>query len=62
MSHQLHEPLGRLSFDLEHHSPLERPQPIMREKKRNENGWDANWHKPFVTDMARRMKHESTRR
>ena len=32
------------------------PQPLMDKEERNENCGYANRHKPFVTDVARRMK------
>ena len=35
---------------------------LTRKKKWNENGWDTDWHKPFIADMTRRMEHQSTRR
>src|SRR5205814_7355327 len=62
MSHQLHKPLFRSSLDFEHHRPLQRPQPVVDEKKRNENRRDTDWHEPFVANIAWRMKHQPLRR
>src|SRR5207249_4590981 len=62
MPHQLHKPIFRSSLDLEHHRPLQRPQPIVDEKKRNENRRNTDRHEPFIADVTRGMKHESVRR
>src|SRR5205823_12696300 len=62
MSHQLHKPLFRSALDLEHHRPLQRPQPVVDEKKRHEDRRNANWHEPFITDVTRRMKHKTVGR
>src|SRR5207253_3439251 len=60
--HQLHKPLFRSALDLEHHRPLQRPQPVVDEKKRHEDRRNANWHEPFITDVTRRMKHKTVGR
>src|SRR5262249_51888261 len=59
MSHQFHEPLRRLSLDLEHHRPLQRPQSVVNKEKRNKNCRYADWYKPLIADVTRRMKRES---
>ena len=50
---------GVSPFDFEHHCPLQRPQPIVHEKKRNEDGRDTDRHEPFIADVTGRMKGES---
>ena len=34
----------------------------MREKKRDEDRRDANWHEPFIANVTRWMKYEPVRR
>jgi len=60
--HELHKPLGRLPLDLQHHRPLQRAQPVVNEKKRHEDGGDADGHEPFIADVTWRMKHKPVRR
>ena len=62
VAHQAHKPLGRFSFDLEHHPALEFPQPLVHEKERNENRRDADRDEPFVADMTGRVKHQALMR
>ena len=59
---QFHEVIGSFAFDFEHHFPFQRPQPVMHEKKRNENRGNPDRHKPFIADVTARMKDESFRR
>ena len=59
MPYQSHEPVGRLSLDFEHHRPLQRAQPVVHEKKRNEDRRDTDRHEPFIADVSWRMKRES---
>src|SRR6185369_9268029 len=56
--HQFHEPLRRFALDFEHHCPLQCPEPIVHEIKRNEDGRDTNRHEPFIADVSWRMKRE----
>src|SRR5439155_5292833 len=51
MPHQFHEPLRRSAFDFEHHRALERAQPVVHEKKWNENRRDADRYKPLIADV-----------
>src|SRR5438034_5541740 len=60
--HQFHKPLFRSALDLEHHRPLQRAQPVVDEKKRNENRLDTNWNEPFITDVTGRMKYKAVSR
>src|SRR5439155_22895672 len=60
--HQLHKPLFRSALDLEHHRPLQRAQPVVNEKKRDEDRGDADWNEPLIANVTWRMKHESVRR
>ncbi len=39
--------------------PLQRAQPVVDEKKRNENRRDADGHEPFIANMTGRMKREA---
>src|SRR5436305_7328468 len=57
--HQLHKPLFRSALDLEHHRPLQRAQPIVDEKKRDEDRRDADRHEPLIADVTWRMKPKS---
>src|SRR5262249_46640221 len=57
--HQLHEPLGRLAFHLEHHRALQRAQPVVREKKWDKDGRYPNWNEPFIPNVTRRMKRQA---
>src|SRR5437773_8789092 len=59
VSHQLHKPLFRSALDLEHHRPLQRAQPVVDEKKRDEDRRDADWHEPLIANVRWRMKRES---
>ena len=58
MPHQFHEPLRRLALDLEHHGSLQCAQPIMDEKKRNEDYRDTDRYEPLVADVTWRMEHK----
>ncbi len=49
-----HEPLSGSALHFEHHRFLQRAQPIVHQKKRNENCRDADRNKPFVADVTRR--------
>ncbi len=40
---------------------LERAQPVVDEKKRNENRRNADRHEPFIADVTRRTKDQSVR-
>ena len=57
--HQFHKPLRRFAFHFEHHRALQRAQPVVHEKERNENRRDADRYKPFIAYVTRRMKQES---
>ena len=46
-------------FDFEHHLLFELAQPVVDEKKRNENRRDADRHEPFIADVTRRMKGQA---
>ena len=39
-----------------------RAQPVVHEKKRNEDRRNTDRHEPFIADVTRRMKHQSLRR
>src|ERR1700726_1490074 len=56
---QFHEPLRRFPLDFEHHGPFQRAQPVVHQKKRNENRWDSYRDEPFVADVAGWMKYQS---
>ncbi len=53
---EFHEPFRRFAFDFKNDFTFELPQPVVREKERDENRRDADGHKPFVADVAGRMK------
>src|SRR5207249_3026836 len=57
--HQFHEPLWRLAFDLEHHRPLQRAEPIVYKEERNENRRNADRHEPLIANVRWWMKRES---
>jgi hypothetical protein len=58
VSHQFHEPLRCSPFDFEHHRPLQRAQPVVNEKKWNEDRRYADGDEPFIADVTWRMKHQ----
>src|SRR5882724_5170827 len=57
--HHFHEPVRGFAFDLEHHRPLQRAQSLVYEKERNKDRGDANRHKPFIANVARRVKYQA---
>src|SRR4029077_15888179 len=57
--HQFHEPLRRLAFDLEHHRPPQRAEPIVYKEERNENRRNADRHEPLIANVRWWMKRES---
>src|SRR5436309_13010283 len=59
VSHQFHEPLRRSAFHFEHHRALQRTQPLVDEKKRNENRRDTDRYEPFIANVTWRMKHQA---
>ena len=59
VSHQPHEPFRRFPFHLEDHLALQSAQPVVHQKKRNENRRDADRNKPFVADVAGQLENQA---
>src|SRR6266550_6689849 len=59
MPDQFHKPLFSSAFDLEHHCPLQRAQPIVDQKERHKDRRNTDRHEPFIADVTGGMKDEA---
>src|SRR6267154_1801702 len=55
---QKSSPIFCSTFDLEHHCPLQRAQPIVDQKERHKDSRNTDRHEPFIADVTARMKDE----
>ena len=53
---QFHEGFGRFAFNIQHDFSFQLAEPVVRQKKGNEDHRQIDRHKPFIADVARRIE------